>query len=61
MNYIARLKAERDEAIAELAALRDGIVEIELYLMSSKFHEDNTVQVRTDILPKLAALRSLTL
>lgn len=52
-----RLIAERDEARAAIRAAREELTWIEHYLTSSKFHEDNTVQVRTDILPKIAAVR----
>lgn len=57
MNYIHQLKAERDEARAAIREARELLTELECYLTSSKFHEDNTVQVRTDILPKIARVR----
>lgn len=57
MNHIQRLINEREEAWQQIRAARDMLTDIERYLTSSKFHEDNTVQVRTDILPKIAAAR----
>lgn len=61
MNHIARLKAERDEARARLTETEAALTCLLSYLSSSKFHDDNTVQVRTDIAPKLMDIRSLTL
>lgn len=58
MNHIARLTAERDEARAQLAATEAALTDLMVYLTSSKFHADDTVHVRTDILPKLSALRA---
>jgi hypothetical protein len=60
MNHIARLTGERLEALAQLAAARELVLELEAYLLSSKFHgpDNDYVHVRTDLLPKLAQVRS---
>jgi hypothetical protein len=57
MNHIQRLIGEREEAWQQIREAREALTELEHYLTSSKFHEDNTVQVRTDILPKIARIR----
>ena len=59
MNHIARLTLERLEALAQLRDARDIIEELELYLLSSKFHgpDNDYVHVRTDLLPRLARVR----
>ena len=60
MNHIARLTGERLEALAQLAAARELVLELEAYLLSSKLHgpDNDYVHVRTDLLPKLAQVRS---
>jgi hypothetical protein len=57
MNHIQRLINERDEAWQQIRQAREALMYLEHYLTSSKFHEDNTVQVHTDILPKISAIR----
>ena len=57
MNHITRLTMERDEAWQQIREARDKLAELERYLYSHKFHEDNTVQIRTDIGPKLLDIR----
>ena len=59
MNHIARLQAERLEALEALRDARDIVSELEAYLMSSKFHgpDNDYVHVSTDLLPKLARVR----
>jgi hypothetical protein len=57
MNYIQQLIRDRDEARKAASDARWALTLLEHYLTSSKFHEDNTVQVRTDILPKIADIR----
>ena len=55
-NFIHRVIRERDEAHQQLRQVRD----IEHYLTSTKFTnspDDDYVHVRTDILPKIAAVR----
>ena len=60
MNHIARLTGERLEARDQLAAARELVLELEAYLLSSKFQgaDNDFVHVRTDMLPKLARVRS---
>lgn len=60
MNHIARLTGERLEALEQLAAARELVLELEAYLLSAKFHgpDNDYAHVRTDILPKLAHVRS---
>ena len=59
MNHIARLTSERDAAAQTLRDARDMLTDLELYLTSSKFAgpDADYVHVRTDILPKIAAVR----
>jgi hypothetical protein len=59
MNHIARLIAERDEARAAIRAAREELTWIEHYLTGAKFAAPDAdyVHVRTDILPKIAAVR----
>ena len=63
MNHIARLTGERLEALAQLSEARALVLELEAYLLSSKFHgpDNDYVHVRTDLLPKLARVRSALL
>jgi ATP-dependent RNA circularization protein (DNA/RNA ligase family) len=60
MNHIARLTTERLDAIEQLGAARALLEELEAYLLSSKFAgpDNDYVHVRTDMLPKLAQVRS---
>jgi hypothetical protein len=60
MNHIARLTGERLEALEQLGAARELLEELQTYLMSSKFSAPGAdyVHVRTDLLPKLARVRS---
>ena len=60
MNHIARLTTERADAIEQLGAARALVLELEAYLLSSKFAgpDNDYVHVRTDMLPKLAQVRS---
>jgi len=58
MNYIARLTAERDAAAATLDGARGELAELLAYLASDKFAgAGDYVHVRTDLMPKLLALR----
>jgi hypothetical protein len=59
MNHIARMTAERDTARATLADATAELAELVCYLSSAKFAwpDCDFVHVRTDILPKLIALR----
>jgi hypothetical protein len=59
-NHIHRIIRERDEALEQLREVRDRLADIENYLTSSKFTsspDHDYVHVRTDILPKIAAVR----
>jgi hypothetical protein len=60
MNHIARLTVERLEALEQLSAARELVLELEAYLLSAKFAgpDADFVHVRTDMLPKLARVRS---
>lgn len=60
MNHIARLTGERLEALEQVMAARELVLELEAYLMSAKFQgaDNDFVHVRTDMLPKLARVRS---
>lgn len=63
MNHIARITNERLEALEALSAARDIVEELEAYLLSAKFAgpDNDYVHVRTDLLPKLAHVRSALL
>ncbi|VTZ26214.1 conserved hypothetical protein [Methylocella tundrae] len=59
-NFIHRVIRERDEAHQQLRQVRHMLRDIEHYLTSTKFTnspDDDYVHVRTDILPKIAAVR----
>jgi hypothetical protein len=59
-NFIHRVIRERDEAHQQLRQVREMLCGIEHYLTSTKFTnspDDDYVHVRTDILPKIAAVR----
>jgi hypothetical protein len=60
MNHIARLTTDRNDAIEQLSAARELVLELEAYLLGPKFHgpDNDYVHVRTDLLPKLAHVRS---
>ena len=59
MNHIARLTAERDELRQAIAQTRADLTDLECYLTGAKFSapDSDYVHVRTDILPKIAAIR----
>jgi hypothetical protein len=59
MNHIARLTSERDEALEAMRDAREIVLELEAYLLSSKFHgpDNDYAHVRTDLLPKLSRVR----
>jgi hypothetical protein len=59
-NHIHRIIREREETQQQLRQVREMLCDIELYLTSAKFTnspDDDYVHVRTDILPKIAAVR----
>lgn len=62
MNHISKLQHDLDEARGQLRTIESELVGIERYLLSEKFSgpESDWVGVRTDILPKVSDLRSLT-
>ena len=62
-NYIARLKRERDEAIAQLHAVNVELIELQTYLSGQKFAwpDHDYVHVRTDMLPRLAEIRRMSM
>jgi hypothetical protein len=60
MNHIARLTSERNDARAQLDAARAELNDLLGYLGSDKFTsapDADHVHVRTDLMPKLLALR----
>lgn len=63
MNHIARITAERLEALEQLRDARALVCELETYLLSAKFAGpgNDYVHVRTDLLPKLARVRGALL
>ena len=59
MNYIHRLEDTKNLYAAELVGLKSGLTDLKAYLLSSKFHEDTTVQVR-DVLHRISEIENLT-
>jgi hypothetical protein len=59
VTYAARMTAERDAFADQLHSVRNALIEIEVYLASSKFHgvDNDYAYVSTDILPKIRAAR----
>jgi hypothetical protein len=58
-NYIKKLQTDNAELEQRLRDALEAMTELQLYLLSPKFHVDDYVHVRTDILPKLASLKNL--
>lgn len=60
MNHIHRLTAERDEARAVISSTAEELHELVAYLTSPKFSwpDGDYVHIRTDLMPKLIALRN---
>ncbi len=56
MNYIKRIEAENQEVRAREVQNAAVLQEILRYLMSSKFYQDPTVQVR-DVLTRMEAFQ----
>ncbi len=52
MNYIQSLKTQIEEKDKEISELKEKIQNLKIYLSSSKFHKDPTVQVQ-DIFNRL--------
>ena len=57
MNYIKQLQKENKDLRQALTTVDDMIIQIEHYLLSSKFHQDTTVQI-ADVLLRLDEVRS---
>jgi len=53
VNYIKRLERDLRTEQNRNRQMRERIKEVEAYLLSPKFHEEDYVYVRTDMLPKL--------
>ena len=60
MNYIHQLQHDKDRLTAELAALREGLMDLERYLNLDKFAVDPTVQV-SDIHHRLSDAYNLAI
>jgi hypothetical protein len=60
VNYIKKLEAENRYLKTVLASAREQVTEVQGYLLSDKFAgpDSDYVHVRTDMLPKLAAIKS---
>jgi len=52
MRYINRLEKELKEERVEIIGIKAGLEDLRVYLCSSKFYEDPTVQVK-DVLTRL--------
>lgn len=59
-NYIHRLQREKGDLIAQLEQAHRLVDEFRAHLLTPKFHEDTTIQVR-DVDARLVALRSVLL
>lgn len=46
MNHIQRLTAERDEAHARITKMQNGLIDLQQYLGSAKFHNEDWVSAR---------------
>ena len=60
MNYIKQLQATVEELKAEKAEANEAATELLIYLQSSKFHNDPTVQVQ-DVINRLMPIRMATM
>jgi pyruvate/2-oxoglutarate dehydrogenase complex dihydrolipoamide acyltransferase (E2) component len=60
MNYLQELKIARDGLSIELRVYHEAIQELRSYLLSDKFAEDTTVQVK-DVLFRLSEAESAAL
>jgi len=60
MNYIHRIRSEIEALRAQLSEARSDLIDLEIYLTGTKFAgpDADYVHVRTDMLPKLSAIRS---
>ncbi len=57
MNYIKRLQNENKNLKNDKNIARAELLELEKYLLSPKFYNDPTVQIR-DVLTRMEALKS---
>lgn len=57
MNYIKQLQAENENLKNEIAFLKEGIRSVKVYLHSSKFDSDISVN-KNDILLRIAEIES---
>ena len=60
MNYIHQLQERVAELEADRKAAHEAVVELLVYLESSKFHVDTTVQVG-DVFLRLEPIRTATM
>lgn len=60
MNHIQKLQEEVKYLTKQKAICSDEVTDLMVYLTSSKFHEDTTVQVG-DVLRRLETLRIYTI
>ena len=60
MNHIERLTRDNSELIAKVQQASNELTDLYVYLTSSKFYEDPTVQV-SDVMRRTAHLRSILL
>lgn len=57
MRYIEQLQHDKKELTEQLIKANEALADIQVYLLSNKFWQDTTVQVR-DILNRLEQLKS---
>jgi hypothetical protein len=60
MNHIKRLTSDNSELIAKAHQASTELTDLYVYLTSSKFYEDPTVQV-SDVMRRTEQLRSILL
>lgn len=62
-NYIKRLQDEKKDLLQTLNDIQWKLIDLEVYLTSSKFHgsDNDYVHVSTDMLPKLREVRSMAI
>lgn len=59
MNYIKRLQAENDALKARLDTALTEVTDLQKYYTSEKFQKHDHAFVSTDVLPRLAHLKTL--
>jgi hypothetical protein len=60
MNHIQQLTVQRDDAREQCGIALQLVVDLQVYLTSSKFHNDPTVQC-ADVLRRIAEIKSALL